>query len=340
MKKIKIQLMILFLLILLFGIMAEKKRSYERNAEKINSEEQLKNEEENETNNIKKAKFDISTEKYQEYNVVESKSYTNGRHSVKYYSYQAETINEGEMQYRDVSGNIRGLLVDSNVNKNEYEWKGSVYDGFAPKGYEMSYGVDVSHHNRDIDWQKVKNAGFEFAFIRIMYRGYGYRGSLNVDEKALENLKNAKSAGLKIGAYVFSQATNANEALEEAKFSIDLLNDIELDLPLVFDPETIKTEVSRTDDVKGEQFTKNAIAFCDYVRARGYKTAIYSNLVWEDYYFDMAKLNDYEIWYADYEKFPQTPYHFTYWQFTSSGIVDGIEGNVDLNVWLKKNSDL
>ena len=336
MKKIKLQLMILFMLILIFGIMAGKKRSYEKIASRTSSKTQVKEDSVGNTKNIKKAKFDINPERYQDFNVVESKVYTNGRHSVKYYSYQAETLKEGELQYRDVSGNLRGLLIDSNVNKNEYEWEGSVYDGFAPKGYEISYGIDVSHHNKIIDWQKVKNAGFEFAFIRIMYRGYGYRGSLNVDERALENLKNAKSAGLQIGAYVFSQATNANEALEEAKFSIELLSDIELDLPLVFDPETIKTEVSRTDDVKGEQFTKNAIAFCDYVKARGYKTAIYSNLVWEDYYFDMAKLNDYEIWYADYEKFPQTPYHFTYWQFTEAGIVDGIEGNVDLNVWIKK----
>ena len=336
MKKIQFRLIILFTIILIFGIMAEKKRSSEKSNNNIKQyENNQKNEQKNEKP-VKKAKFLINQEQFFDGEVIESKKYQNGQHSIKYYSYQEEQQKENEIRYRDVSGKLRSILIDPNVNKNEYEWEGSVYDGYSPIGYDISYGVDVSHHNGNIDWEKVKNAGFEFAFVRICYRGYGYRGSLNEDEKAIWNLKKAKEAGLKIGAYVFSQAINANEAVEEAKYSIDLLNDIKLDLPLVFDPETIKNEVARTDDVKGEQFTKNAIAFCDYIKARGYKPAIYSNLVWEDYYFDMAKLNDYEIWYADYEKFPQTPYNFTYWQFSAQGIVDGINGNVDLNVWIKK----
>ena len=93
----------------------------------------------------------------------------------------------------------------------------------APKNSKMSYGIDISKHNGKIDFKKVKGAGFEFAFIRIAYRGYGKAGNLKEDEMYRENLKKAKEAGLKIGAYVFSQATNEAEAIEEAKFAIDLL---------------------------------------------------------------------------------------------------------------------
>ena len=106
------------------------------------------------------------------------------------------------------------------------------------------------------------------------------------------------------------------EAVDEARFAIKLLKGYELDLPLVFDPETIRNDVARTDDISGEQFTKNAIAFLEEIKKEGYAPAIYSNLVWQDYYFDLSKLKDYEIWYADYSKLPQTPYDFTYWQFS------------------------
>ena len=105
-------------------------------------------------------------------------------------------------------------------------------------------------------------------------------------------------------------------------------------MPLVFDPETIKGDIARTDDVTADQFTKNAIVFCDEVKKAGFTPAIYSNMVWEDYYYDLEKLKDYEIWYADYNKIPQTPYNFKYWQFSEVGIVDGIDGEVDLNIML------
>ena len=205
----------------------------------------------------------------------------------------------------------------------------------SPVGYKMRYGIDISKHNGNVDFNKVKKAGFDFVFIRIAYRGYGSKGNLKVDEMQDKYLKEAKEAGLKVGAYVFSQSINEEEAKEEAKLAIDLLKDYKLDLSLVFDPETIKGDTARTDDISGEQFTKNAIVFCEEVKRAGITPAIYSNLVWEDYYYNLEKLKDYEIWYADYNKLPQTPYNFKYWQFSEVGIVDGIDGNVDLNVMIE-----
>ena len=261
------------------------------------------------------------------------------KHSVKYYSYMTETKPEGEnfYPYYDVGMNQRYLIHNKSLKQNNYVWSNEdgVMSKTPPKNRKMSYGIDISKHNGKIDFKKVKEAGFEFVFIRVAYRGYGNAGNLKEDEMCRINLKNAKDAGFKIGAYVFSQAIDENEAIEEAKFAVDLLKGYELDLPLVFDSETIKGDIARTDNVSGLQFTKNAISFCEEIKKYGFKPAIYSNLVWEDYYYDLSKLQDYDIWYADYNKIPQTPYDFKYWQFSEVGIVDGVSGLVDLNVMIE-----
>lgn len=265
-------------------------------------------------------------------------------HSEKYYAYYGTKVpSDYDFTYRDVTGLEHKMLIDKDALYNNINWDKdkSAKNKFKPFNYDICYGVDVSKHNGNIDWNKVKEAGMEFAFIRIVYRGYGTKGTLLQDERAIENLKNAKAAGLKVGAYVFSQSLNETETLEEAEFAVKILNDnnIILDLPLVYDPETIRTDIARTDYTTGETFTNNSIVFCEYVKSKGITPAIYSNMVWEDYYFDMSKLKDYEIWYADYEDFPQTPYRYTYWQFSERGKVSGITddgGYVDLNIMIKR----
>ena len=136
-----------------------------------------------------------------------------------------------------------------------------------------------------------------------------------------------------MGVYIFSQAINENEAIEEANLVIEQLKDEEIELPVVFDPELIRTDEARTDNISGEQFTKNTIAFCEKIKDAGYEPMIYSNMYWEAFLFEMEKLSDYPIWYADYETIPQTPYEFEFWQYADDGVVDGISGKTDLNVW-------
>lgn len=98
----------------------------------------------------------------------------------------------------------------------------------------------------------------------------------------------------------------------------------------------ILEDEARTDDVTGEQFTQNAKVFCKEIEEAGYDAMIYSNMLWEAYELDLEKLLDYPVWYADYEELPQTPYRFSMWQYSSTGSVPGIEGNVDLNIQLLK----
>lgn len=316
--------------------------SYDANKSESKSAESssLQNDISNDSETID-VKFKLG--KYKDYDniVVEDvdKLKNEGReHSVKYHAYIPLVKKDGQdFKYYDVVGNERFMKVNENIVKNNYKWEDAegVLSKKSPIGYKMIYGIDISKHNGNIDFDKVKKAGFEFVFIRIAYRTYGQSGTLKVDEMQDVNLKKAKEAGLKVGAYVFSQSLNVDEAKEEAKLAIDLLKGYDLDLSLVYDPETIKGDIARSDDVTGTVWTECAIAFCDEVKKAGFKPAIYSNMVWEDYYFDMEKLKDYGIWYADYSNIPQTPYDFKYWQFSEVGIVDGVDGIVDLDVMIE-----
>ena len=172
--------------------------------------------------------------------------------------------------------------------------------------------------------------------IILGYRGYAKEGTLNEDEKFEENLKGAKAAGLKVGVYFFSQATTQEEAEEEAAFVKKLLGKTKLDLPVIYDPERISAEEARTDEITGKDFTGFALAFCGKIEKAGYEAGIYSNMYWEAFEFDLAQLEEYPIWYADYEDTPQTPYRFTFWQYSEEGTVDGIDGPVDLDLWFQE----
>lgn len=240
------------------------------------------------------------------------------------------------LDFIDAWGEWHTMTVNPKVEKHNYSWEKLVHENFDVQYEDETFfsrkGVDVSHHQGTIDWNKVKQAGYEFAIIRMVYRGYGSTGSLNLDRTCLENIKQAQTAGLDVGVYVFSQAINEEEALEEAELVLATLGGGKLELPVVFDPELIREEEARTDEVSGEQFTRNTIVFCEKIRGAGYEPMVYSNLIWESELFDMEQLEMYPIWYADYEKIPQTPYDFEFWQYSEKGIVDGIDGIVDLNV--------
>ena len=211
---------------------------------------------------------------------------------------------------------------------------------YADDRYEVLRGLDVSEHQGYIDWEAVAEAGYSFAFIRVGYRGYGADGILYEDRAAVDNLQRAKAAGLKVGTYVFSQALSEEEAREEARLALRVIQSsgVETDLPLMYDPELIKDDWGRANEISRDQVVLNTAAFQEEIAKEAgpdLKTDIYSNLPWEHHYFDAETMNRNEIWYADYEKKPQTPYHFTWWQYTNEGSVPGIEGRVDLNLWIR-----
>ena len=138
-----------------------------------------------------------------------------------------------------------------------------------------SAGVDVSAYQGDIDWKKVKASGIEFAIIRLGYRGYG-SGKLVEDEYAVKNLEGAREAGLKVGAYFFSQALSIRETDEEIAYMLKILDGFQLDMPIILDWE-IPTNDARTIYMDARTLTDIQLHFCGQMRDRGFQPMIYFN---------------------------------------------------------------
>ena len=201
--------------------------------------------------------------------------------------------------------------------------------GDDPEAYEV--GVDVSEHQGEIDWQAVAEAGIDFAVIRIGGR-LMQSGTIFEDKYFRANLEGAKAAGLKVGVYFFSQALNAQEGLEEAEFVLGLLDGVELDYPVVCDWEYLGGNTARTYGVEPAEITAGIDAFCARVEEAGYRGMLYFNAYCGYIKMDLRELTDYDFWYAQYSDVPSYRYHFQMWQYSSSGQVDGIESDVDLNI--------
>ncbi len=203
---------------------------------------------------------------------------------------------------------------------------------YGEKEYSFRFGIDVSYYQEKIDWQKVAADGVEFAMIRLGYRGWS-DGALYMDERFTENIQGAQAAGIDVGVYFFTQAVNETEAKQEAEYVLSKLKDYELQMPIALDVEdTDSGGEGRMDRISVSQRSRNAAVFCQTIKDAGYDSMIYCNMYYEAYKLDLQLLSGFPIWYADYSRYPQTPYHFRIWQYTSSGKVDGIKGRVDLNI--------
>ena len=204
--------------------------------------------------------------------------------------------------------------------------------GLKKYGESSLCGIDVSSYNGNIDWAKVKNSGIDFAMIRIGGRGYGESGVLYSDDNTMQYIRDAKAQGIRVGVYFFSQAVNETEAIEEADYIYSLLGNTELDFPIGFDWEVIENDTARTDNVTNEELTNCARAFCDRVIERGNTPIIYSESYELYNKYDINKLSDIDIWYCEYADTPTFDYEFSMWQYSCTGQLDGIDGNVDLNI--------
>ena len=193
-------------------------------------------------------------------------------------------------------------------------------------------GIDVSYYQGMIDWEQVRKAGVEFAFVRVGYRS-SKDGTLKEDEMARRNLEEAAAAGLKTGAYFFSQAVTPEEAVEEADFALEILKEYKLDLPVAYDWETVR-ENTRTQGMTRQTLTQCVQSFCKTVEAAGYESMVYFNRDLSQTLLDVRKLPDTSVWFAMYDSYPDAPCKPDYWQYTDEGVVPGIEGSVDLNLYL------
>ena len=217
---------------------------------------------------------------------------------------------------------------------NEFDPADFVYDedGYlACTAGSYERGIDVSAYQGKIDWKKVAKSGVTFVIIRVAGRGYGSSGALYDDKQAQANYEGAKAAGLKVGAYFFSQATTPEEAVEEAEYLLEKTAHWELDMPLVYDWEYISEE-ARTANVDQQTLTDCMIAFCERIEEAGKEPMIYFNPNHAKRMFHIEQVVDYPFWLAMYTDWMTYPYKFNMWQYTNEGSVPGIQGNVDINL--------
>ena len=197
---------------------------------------------------------------------------------------------------------------------------------------ESYAGVDVSAYQGDIEWSKVKASGIDFAMIRLGYRGYE-SGKLVEDVNAEANLTGAREAGLKIGAYFFSQALTVQEVDQEIEFMLEILGERYLDMPIVLDWE-IPAASARTANMDARTLTDLQRHFCKIMKDKGYQPMIYFNWHQSENLYYLSELEDYPFWLALYQDRMTYPWQIEMWQYTATGSVPGIQGDVDLNVYM------
>ena len=206
---------------------------------------------------------------------------------------------------------------------------------YVENGVVVSHkGIDVSKYQGEIDWEKVKADGVEYAFVRLGLRGYG-SGKIVMDEYYDKNMRDASAAGVETGVYFFTQAITVEEAVEEANYVIENMADYDVTYPVVFDVEMIVGDDGRANGLSQELRTDICIAFCDTIKAAGYTPMIYGNVRCFTQMLDMPRLEAYEKWYAFYDDYMYMPYEVSVWQYSEKGSVNGIKGNVDMNISYK-----
>ena len=195
-------------------------------------------------------------------------------------------------------------------------------------------GIDVSFYNKGICWPLVRARGIDFAIIRAAYRGWE-TGILHEDSRFRQNIVGAKAAGMKIGVYIYSTAVNAEEAAAEASMVLELLNGMQLDLPVFLDTEQSGDYPDgRADRLSKVRRTEILNAFCHCIERGGSQAGVYSGQNFFKRHIHYGTVTEYMTWLASYttdNQLPDFPYPYDMWQFTDSGTVSGIRGIVDMN---------
>lgn len=234
----------------------------------------------------------------------------------------------------DSSGNVSKKKFILNVNeassKKESNGVKSVTEfSDVIKDYKndnTQIGIDVSKWQGDIDFSKLKSAGVEFVIIRIG-SSTGINGENFIDSKFIQNIKNANSVGIPVGVYFYSYANSVDKAISDAKWIIENIKDYKVELPIAFDWENWGS--FNTYELSFFGLTNMAKGFMDTVKDAGYDAMLYSS---KTYLENIWMSVDYPVWLAHYTKNTNYAGDYSYWQICSNGRVDGINGDVDIDI--------
>lgn len=206
---------------------------------------------------------------------------------------------------------------------------------YLENGQVVSHmGIDVSKYQGKIDWEKVAADGVEFVFLRLGLRGYE-SGKLVEDETFQTNIHGALAHGIKVGVYFFSQAVTEAEAVEEANFVLERIAPYQIDCPVVFDVEKVGSSTARMNQLTPQERTNVTIAFLDTIEAAGYKSMFYHNMETALLLLELERLENYDKWFAYYGEDLYYPYAYGVWQYSEKGSINGISGEVDMNIAFK-----
>lgn len=247
-------------------------------------------------------------------------------------SYNLNKLGKYNLKYRatDDAGNVsESDFVLEVVNRPEKEPQANVtYTQFKDiynkyKTDKTMIGIDVSKWQGNINFKKVKQAGAEFVIIRL---GVYYNNKHGIDTRYEENIRKAKEAGLKVGLYYYSEASTVKEAIECADMVVKNIK-YDIDLPIAYDWE----DWGRFNSYKLNiiDFNKTAYAFMDRLKEKGYDGMLYGS---KRYLTNIWQAKDYKVWVAQYYKEVTYEGKYMMWQLTSTGLIDGINGAVDVNI--------
>lgn len=267
-----------------------------------------------------------------------------------------KNIDDGASSTLDTTSQItqielENITVDQSVDPENTEIgrdTGEAIQFTKPQLSEAAaHGIDVSKWQGKIEWQKVKNAGIDFAIIRIGYRGEN--GTIYRDDNADYNIQQAQKHGVLVGVYFFSTATTLAEAQEEAAWTSEAIKGYKISYPVVYDCEGYDNSSSRMYGISAKVRTDNALEFLKHIKSAGYDAMIYGAK--SDFenaaYWDIARIEkDYKVWVAHYSQavYPakQNPDYsgrYDMWQYTNRGTVDGVDGNCDMVVSYFKSTE-
>ena len=214
-------------------------------------------------------------------------------------------------------------------------------DKFLGGGYTIAEMIDVSSHNGSINWSAVAASGIKYAIIRAGWRGYGSDGSLNTDKTFAENIRGAIAAGINVGVYFYTQATNNAEAVAEAEYTLGIISGYDLKLPVAYDCEFASSGGSYTGrfyeaNLTSYQIASMCNAFCERIKAAGYDTIVYANPYMLTSKINVSALGSTPIWLASYSETAKWDGDYIMWQYTGKGTCDGITGYVDRSFYYIK----
>lgn len=188
----------------------------------------------------------------------------------------------------------------------------------------MILGVDLSTHNKNVDYKELKKNGVEFAFIRT---GYG-KDENQKDAMFETHYKGCIDAGIKVGAYLYSYCTSVENAEKEAYNCLSHIQGKKFNLPIFYD-----LEEQRTANLGIDAVTQIALTFCKRIRDAGFKSGVYANLNWFRNYIrpDAIKLEKFYIWLAQWGNEITANFPIDIWQFTNNLDNLKIDGNYIIN---------